>query len=272
MSNQELKDASFGTGAVRSADADHLDFMSMPLIGLIGVARTAYEGGTKYGRFNYMLGMPAHTCVNHAIRHLILWAMGDRSEPHLSHAAWNCMTAEQSATLNPELNAPHLPGPGFTLTDEVIEHLNAGKAERDRKRAAGEFARLADWAIDRLPEVRTILKQRRRVNELAEEQLRLAIDSPPCIGTPGGCFPAEDPTGGSVPFYDYAAPMDKPIVPLVTNYEHEAAREALKKPPTTVAPGHSLPLKEGESVLLSGPAAIHGGDPEVFLGKPKPKG
>src|SRR5438552_3683984 len=92
--------ASFGTGAIRSADADHLDFTSLPLIGLIGVAKTAAEGGTKYGRFNYMLGMPAHECVKHAIRHLIMFAAGDRSEPHLSHAAWNCMTAEQSMVLN----------------------------------------------------------------------------------------------------------------------------------------------------------------------------
>jgi Domain of unknown function (DUF5664) len=153
--------AQLPTGAVRSADADHLDFMSMPLIGLLGVARTAHEGGVKYGRFNYMLGMPAHVCANHAVRHLVLWAMGDRSEPHLSHAAWNCMTAEQSLVLEPELNAPHLPGPGYTLTPEMLAFLQAGKRERDQKRRSGLFARLGEWTIERLPEIAKLLRVRR---------------------------------------------------------------------------------------------------------------
>jgi hypothetical protein len=159
---QKTDDNKFGTGAVRSADADHLDFLSMPLIGLIGMARTASEGGSKYGRFNYMKGMPAHVCVNHAIRHLVMWGMGDRSEPHLSHAMWNCAAAEQSMVLNPELNAQHLPGPGYTLTPEILELLEEQAPKLAEKRKDKEWLKtLGGWVIDGLAEIRTILGQRK---------------------------------------------------------------------------------------------------------------
>jgi hypothetical protein len=163
MSEQQNSDDNkFGTGAVRSADADHLDFLSMPLIGLIGMARTTYEGGSKYGRFNYMKGMPAHVCVNHAIRHLVMWGMGDRSEPHLSHAMWNCAAADQSMVLNPELNAPHLPGPGYTLTPEILKYLDEQAPALAEKRKDKEWLKkLGGWVISGLAEIQTILGQRK---------------------------------------------------------------------------------------------------------------
>ena len=66
-----MSDSKQTTWAVRSADANHLDFASLPLIGLIGVARTAAEGAAKYGRFNYMLGVPVHNLLNHVIRPVV---------------------------------------------------------------------------------------------------------------------------------------------------------------------------------------------------------
>lgn len=163
----ETETKEFDTGAVRSKDGDQFDFMSMPLVGLLGVARTAYEGGEKYGRFNYLLGMPAHTCANRAFRHLLMWAAGDRSEPHLEHAAWNCLAASQSAVLNPEINAAHLPGPGFTVTPEMRAHLEAGKAERNEKRKNGLFDKLSDWSLRKLSEVQRLIKQRQPVSTAA---------------------------------------------------------------------------------------------------------
>lgn len=160
-----MSDNKMSTGAIRSSDVDHLDFTSMPLIGLLGVARTTFEGGTKYGRFNYMKGMPAHVCINHALVHLIRFAMGDRSQPHLEHAAWNCMAACQSVTLNPELNAPHLPGPGYTLTSAILDHLDAGNDERAEKRKSGEFDALGNWILTEMPEVAELLAQRKAETE-----------------------------------------------------------------------------------------------------------
>lgn len=153
-------DTNFDTGAVRSADRNHLDFTSLPIIGLLGLARTAHEGGSKYGRFNYLQGLPPHDAVNHAIVHLLMWSAGDRSEPHLSHAAWGCLVAAQTDLLNPELSAPHLPGPGFTLTEAMLAHLEANKEDLARRRAAGEFD--GTWDLKDVPEVARLLEQRQR--------------------------------------------------------------------------------------------------------------
>jgi hypothetical protein len=38
--------------------------------------------------------------VNHAIRHLVLWLSGDRSEPHAAHAAANCLMLHELEVLN----------------------------------------------------------------------------------------------------------------------------------------------------------------------------
>lgn len=146
-------EAKFVGGAVRSADADGLDFTSIPIIGLIGVAKTAKEGATNYGRLNYMLGMSSHSLLNHAIRHIYLHLAGDRTEPNLSHAAWGIMAAIQSEVLKPEISEPHMLGPGMTLTDANRKELDEHRHELAEKRRSGEFAGLGNWNILDLPEV-----------------------------------------------------------------------------------------------------------------------
>jgi hypothetical protein len=160
MSTTSQTTTDFASGAVRGADANHMDFASMPLLGLLGVARTSAEGAAKYGRYNYMLGMPVHDLLNHVFRHLILFLLGDRKEPHLEHAAWGIMAASQSHALDPDLNAPHLLGPGATLTRAVKDHLEANKGDLKRRRDDGEFARSGEWSLADLPEVRELLSQR----------------------------------------------------------------------------------------------------------------
>jgi hypothetical protein len=153
------EDNAFKSGAVRSADANHLDFGSLPLVGLIGVARTAAEGASKYGAHNYMLGMPAHDMLNHAMRHIVMFRLGDRSEPHLEHAAWNVMAAIQSLALDPALNAPHLLGPGATIGPEMRAALAEDAPILAAKRKAGE-ADPGNWKLTEIPEIKRILDQR----------------------------------------------------------------------------------------------------------------
>ena len=152
--------SNFSTGAVRSADANHLDFTSIPLIGLIGVARTAAEGGAKYGRFNYMLGFPVHDLLNHAIRHIVMFLLGDRSEPHLEHAAWGLLAAIQQDTLDPELSAPHMLGPGASLTDAARQNLTKNAPELAVRRTRGEFVAESSWTIHDLGEIHQLVAQR----------------------------------------------------------------------------------------------------------------
>jgi hypothetical protein len=42
--------------------------------------------------------------LNHALRHIYRFLDGDRSEPHLAHAAWNVLAAIHSHARWPELN------------------------------------------------------------------------------------------------------------------------------------------------------------------------
>ncbi len=158
-----VADTNFSTGAVRSAAVAHLSFTSLPMIGLLAVARTAGEGAEKYGRFNYMLGMPVHDLLDHVFTHLARYTAGDRSEPHMEHASWGCLVAVQSAVLNPELSAPHMLGPGSVLTKPMLDYIEAMKPILAAQRKAGAFEGSGDWKTSELPEVKALLDQRKPV-------------------------------------------------------------------------------------------------------------
>lgn len=68
----------------------------IPFEGLEAIGAIFAEGETKYGRDNWKQ-QPSNKAYNqertrHAIRHLMLWANGDRSENHLAKVAWFCVT------------------------------------------------------------------------------------------------------------------------------------------------------------------------------------
>lgn len=98
----------FDTGAVRSLDAEATRYDLISPIGLEAVAAACAEGAAKYSDFNWERGMPVHDLLNHAIRHIYKYLAGDRTEPHLPHAAWNLLAAIHSEALWPELNQGHL--------------------------------------------------------------------------------------------------------------------------------------------------------------------
>jgi hypothetical protein len=104
--------AKFGTGAVRSDTFEEFRYDLISPIGLREVARTCAEGAKKYSDFNWEKGMPVHDLLNHAIAHIYGFLSGDRSEPHLGHAAWNLLAAIHSNELWPQLNEGHMRAEG----------------------------------------------------------------------------------------------------------------------------------------------------------------
>lgn len=68
----------------------------IPYEGLEALGAIFQEGAVKYGVGNWKGGLGDKTYqeerLNHAIRHLMLWANGDRSEAHLAKVAWFCVT------------------------------------------------------------------------------------------------------------------------------------------------------------------------------------
>jgi hypothetical protein len=109
LREQEMKTVTgdtvrYGSGAVRSSDAEATRYDLISPIGLEAVAKTCAEGAAKYSDFNWEAGMPVNDLLNHALRHVYQYLAGDRSEPHLPHAAWGLLAAIHSEALWPELN------------------------------------------------------------------------------------------------------------------------------------------------------------------------
>jgi hypothetical protein len=104
MKQTEGDRVTYQTGAVRSSDAEETRYDLISPIGLEAVAKTCAEGAAKYSDFNWEAGMPVNDLLNHALRHVYKYLAGDRSEPHLPHAAWGLLAAIHSEALWPELN------------------------------------------------------------------------------------------------------------------------------------------------------------------------
>lgn len=68
----------------------------VPFEGIEAIGEIFSEGAIKYGVDNWKKGVgdPEYQTerCRHAIRHLMLWANGDRSEQHLAKVAWFCVT------------------------------------------------------------------------------------------------------------------------------------------------------------------------------------
>lgn len=114
MKEVEGANVRYGTGAVRSSDAESTRYDLISPIGLEAVARACAEGAAKYGDYNWERGMPVGDLLNHAIRHVYRYLAGDREEDHLGHAAWGLLAAIHSEAMWPELNDGTLRGPGCT--------------------------------------------------------------------------------------------------------------------------------------------------------------
>lgn len=154
----------FDSGAKRSSDADHLSYVSIPPVGLMLVARVAAEGEARYGRWNYMLGMPASDLLNHAMRHQNLWLSGDRSEAHLAKAAWGLLAACQAEILDPEQDYGNLLSAGCVVGHDVLQTIEAHKA-----------IKCEAWDPEDVPEVQMVLVERHW--EACDEE---ALDGEPC--------------------------------------------------------------------------------------------
>jgi hypothetical protein len=113
--------AKFGTGAVRSDTVEAFRYDLISPIGLREVARTCAEGAQKYGDWNWEKGMPVGDLLNHALAHVYTYLSGDRSEPHLGHAAWNLLAAIHSDELWPRLNDGTLRSPGCAPPDAAFK-------------------------------------------------------------------------------------------------------------------------------------------------------
>lgn len=93
----------FATGSVRDMHEGKGDMLSMPWAALLRVSRHYENGAKKYGRYNYLKGIPVSSFIDSALRHLAKYVAGYDDEDHLSAAAFNVLGAIQMEEHCPEM-------------------------------------------------------------------------------------------------------------------------------------------------------------------------
>ena len=93
------KKQEFPTGAHRDSHEGKGRFDLIPPKALAALARHYQKGADKYGSDNWRKGMPINRFLDSAIRHIYNYLSEDRSEDHLSAAAWNILCAYETNVL-----------------------------------------------------------------------------------------------------------------------------------------------------------------------------
>lgn len=104
---QPIKDSSdrreFSTGAVRGIAEGKGRYDLLPWEAIHEVALHCEQGALKYGERNCEQGIPMHSFIDSAMRHLSLYLQGADDEPHLRAAAWNVLFAMWTEMKLPEM-------------------------------------------------------------------------------------------------------------------------------------------------------------------------
>lgn len=94
---------SFPTGAVRDLHQGKGRYDLLPWEAIHEVAKHCEEGALKYGERNCEKGIPIHSLIDSAIRHLSCYLRGMKDEPHLRAAAWNVLFALWMEIKHPDM-------------------------------------------------------------------------------------------------------------------------------------------------------------------------
>jgi hypothetical protein len=90
---KDLKDSgerrTFATGAVRDRSGNKPRLALIPSWSVLAYGWIMEAGARKYSARNWEQGMPISEYIESAKRHLELYQMGIRDEPHLWQAFWN---------------------------------------------------------------------------------------------------------------------------------------------------------------------------------------
>lgn len=94
---------SFDTGAVREDKTGKGRMDLLPMCALIRLSKH-YEAGTAaHGERNWEKGIPMHSFLDSALRHLAKYMDGQTDEDHLCAAAWNILGAMWTEEKKPEM-------------------------------------------------------------------------------------------------------------------------------------------------------------------------
>lgn len=94
----------FETGAKRDMHAGKGRMDLLPWYGIMEVSKHCEEGALKYGEHNVDKGIPLHSLLDSASRHLAKYMVGMDDEDHLRAACWNLLWALNQRQTHPELD------------------------------------------------------------------------------------------------------------------------------------------------------------------------
>ena len=93
----------FETGALRDMHTGKGRYDLIPWEAIHELALHCEQGALKYGERNCEKGIPVHSLIDSAIRHLSCYMRGMDDEPHLRAAMWNIAFAIWTEKKKPEM-------------------------------------------------------------------------------------------------------------------------------------------------------------------------
>ena len=93
----------FETGAVREEKDGKGRMDLLPMCALIRLSRHYERGTAAHGERNWEKGIPMHSFMDSALRHIAKYMDGQTDEDHLCAAAWNILGAMWTEEKHPEL-------------------------------------------------------------------------------------------------------------------------------------------------------------------------
>ena len=93
----------FNSGAVRDMAEGKGRMDLLPACAIIRLSKHFENGAKKYEERNWEKGIPTHSYIDSAIRHLMKYLDGATDEDHLCAAAWNCMCCMWTEEKRPDL-------------------------------------------------------------------------------------------------------------------------------------------------------------------------
>lgn len=93
----------FQSGAVRDMHEGKGRLDLLPCSAILELAKHCEAGAAKYGERNVDRGIPQHSFIDSALRHLFKYLRGDRDENHLVAALWNIAWAVNQEVEKPEM-------------------------------------------------------------------------------------------------------------------------------------------------------------------------
>ena len=113
---------SFETGAIRDIGGKgRMDLL--PMCALLRLSKYYETGCSTHGERNWEKGIPMHSFLDSAMRHLVKYMDGWTDEDHLCAAAWNIMSAMWTEEKRPEMQ--DIPTRAASLTS-----VKSGEDER----------------------------------------------------------------------------------------------------------------------------------------------